>query len=85
MRTSGFSDDVHPLGTSADMRLVERFTLGEDDRLRYEYTVDDPTVFIRPWTARQTIRRLEGRIFEYACHEGNQSMNLMLRSARATE
>jgi hypothetical protein len=85
VRTTGFRGSIHPFGLSSEVQLEERFTLGPDSRLIYEYTVTDPRVFETPWTARQTLKRLEGRIYEYACHEGNQSMRLMLRSARVTE
>jgi hypothetical protein len=67
------------------MQLVERFTLDTDDTLIYQYTVSDPTVFEQAWTARQTMRRTQGQIYEYACHEGNRSMGMMLRGARLEE
>ncbi|MDE0756472.1 MAG: hypothetical protein OSB26_17675 [Woeseiaceae bacterium] len=51
------------------------------DKLVYEYTINDPDVFASPWTARQMLSRLNGIIYEYACHEGN-SMDVMLRGAR---
>ena len=51
----------------------------------YEYTVDDPSVFTRSWTARQTLRRNPGEIYEYACHEGNLSMPAMLQGERRKE
>jgi hypothetical protein len=83
--TSGFRDYPNLLGTSANMHLVERFTAAGPSQLIYEFTVTDPEVFVRPWTARQTLARLDGRIYEYACHEGNVSMTLMLRGARMAE
>jgi hypothetical protein len=85
VETSGFRDYLHPWGTTADMRLRETFTRDGRGGLTYEYTVDDPAAFESAWTARQTLQPLEGRIYEYACHEANHSMELILRAARATE
>ena len=73
------------VGTGATLRLTERFTRVSDDTLRYEYTVDDPTTFSRPFTAVIPLRRSEVPIFEYACHEGNYGMLNILRGAREDE
>src|SRR5882672_6689950 len=67
------------------LRLTERFTRVSDDTLRYEFTVDDPTVWTRPWTAAIYWKRSGGEIYEYACHEGNHSMRGMLAALRAEE
>ena len=67
------------------LRLTERFTRVSDDTLRYEFTVDDPTVWTRPWTAAIYWKRSNGEIFEYACHEGNYSLRGMLSALRAEE
>ncbi len=85
VETSGFRGFAHPLGTTPDMKIVERFTRQGPQHLTYEYTVTDPQVFERPFTARQTLKRSPHRIYEYACHEGNYSMPVMLRGARAEE
>jgi len=56
------------------MHLVERFTRAENGTLLYEFTMTDPEKFTRPWTAQTPMTREEGRLFEYACHEGNYAM-----------
>ena len=56
------------------MHLVERFTRAENGTLLYEFTMTDPAKFARPWTAQTPMTREEGRMFEYACHEGNYAM-----------
>ena len=53
--------------------------------MRYEYTVDDPTTFTRPFTAAIPMRKSDVPIFEYACHEGNYGLPNILRGARAAE
>jgi hypothetical protein len=67
------------------LRVVERFTLDGPDRLRYEFTIDDPTAFTRPWTGTFAMTRTTDRIYEFACHEGNYGLRNILSAARAEE
>ena len=83
--TTNFTTKTHFQGASENLHIVERFTRRDAKTLLYEYTIDDPVAFTRPWTASQTMIRTDDRIFEYACHEGNQTPLLMLRGARAQE
>ena len=68
-----------------NMHLVERFTRVNPDVLLYEFTVDDPTTYVKPWKVELPTVRLDERIYEYACHEGNYSLANMLSGARAQE
>jgi hypothetical protein len=70
------------IGSAANSRLIERFTPMADGKLRYESTIDDPASFVAPFTIRFPMRPASGRIFEYACHEGNYAMGGILRGAR---
>ena len=72
-------------GASREMRLVERFRRVDEDTLDYRLTVTDPRTFAAPWTAAIPMTTLDGPIIEYACHEGNYSMENMLRGARRQE
>jgi hypothetical protein len=72
-------------GAGSHLHVVERFTPVAADTIEYEYTVDDPDTYTRPWTAKFPLRKAEGPIFEYACHEGNYAMEGMLAGARAKE
>ena len=56
-----------------------------DDTIDYQFTVTDPTMYTRPWTAAIPMSKFEGPIFEYACHEGNYGMGGILRGARMDE
>jgi hypothetical protein len=74
------------------LHLVERFTRTDRETLDYEFTMTDPTMFTRPWTARfplttnQAARGVtEGPMYEYACHEGNYSLLNVLKGARLQE
>jgi hypothetical protein len=68
-----------------NLTLTERFTRTGAHSLAYEFTVDDPTVWTRPWTAMVPWTTALGTIYEYACHEGNYSIANMLSAARAEE
>ena len=74
-------------GSSSNLQLVERFTRVDRDTLQYEYTMNDPTTWTRPWTARVFMRPAPGTgvIYEFACHEGNYAIPNTLRGARAQE
>ena len=65
--------------------MTERFTRLDADTLLYEYTVDDPTIFTRPFTVVVPMRRSDEPMFEYACHEGNYGLLNILTGARAEE
>jgi hypothetical protein len=56
-----------------NMRLVERFTCRDANTLDYEFTVDDPTTWTRPWTARYAMTKSEKHLYECACLEGKYS------------
>jgi hypothetical protein len=75
------------LGLSVDenLRLTERFKRLDANTLLYEYTVDDPTVWTRPWTVSMTMEKSDQPLYEYACHEGNYGMRGILTGARAEE
>ena len=68
-----------------NFHLTERFTRRDANTLIYEFTVDDPTVQTRPWTASVPMNRSDEPIYEYACHEGNYGMTDILKGARAAE
>ncbi len=72
-------------GTSPNKHLVEKFTRINADRVAYEYTVTDPTVYTAPHTVLMPFRRTDGPLFEYACHEGNIGLYGILAGARELE
>jgi hypothetical protein len=73
------------IGATDQLRLVERFTRVDAKTIDYELTVTDPASYTRPWTLANTLRAIEGPIYEYACHEGNYSLVHILAGARAQE
>lgn len=72
-------------GSDENLHLVERFTRADDTTLLYEFTVDDPTVFTKSWSAALPMTKSTDRIYEYACHEGNYALPNILRGARDEE
>jgi hypothetical protein len=85
VETTNFTDRTGFRGSGEHMRLTERFTRTGADTMTYEFTVDDPETFTRPWTARMPMTRAQGPLFEYACHEGNYGLEGSLAGARAEE
>ena len=85
VETTNFNDKTRFQRAGQNMHLVERFTRTAPDTIMYEFTVDDPSTFTRPWTAQIPMKRTDGPIIEYACNEGNYAMEGMLAGARADE
>jgi hypothetical protein len=90
VETTNFHPNGNPMGgyntlSDQNLRLVERFRRIADDTLEYTFTVDNPTMWTRPWTAVINWKRSRGELHEYACHEGNYSLRGMLSAARADE
>jgi hypothetical protein len=85
VETTNFNDKTRFQRSSQNMKLVERFTRTAPDTVMYEFTVDDPSAFTKPWTAQIPMKKTEGPIIEYACNEGNYAMEGMLAGARADE
>ena len=73
------------VGFGSNLRLTERFTRVDPKTLRYEYTIEDPNTFVEPLEVRFDLRASTGKMYEYACHEGNYGMMGVLRGARFTE
>ena len=85
IETRSFKRETSFPGSSANMHLIERFTRTDPSTLVYEFTVEDPTTWTRPWTGAIPMSLTEGPIYEYACHEGNSSLAGILAGARADE
>jgi hypothetical protein len=83
--TTNFSEKTNFRGSRETLHIVERFTR-EGDGINYEVTVNDPSVWTKPWTAALTLgKQPDDTLFEYACHEGNNSMRNILSGSRAAE
>ena len=90
VETTNFHPSGNQMGgyftlSDQNLRLVERFRRTAPDTLEYTFTVDDPTMWTRPWTATINWKQSAGEVFEYACHEGNYSLRGMLSAARTED
>ena len=70
---------------SQDAKVTERFTRISKDQILYQFSVDDPKVYARPWKAEMPLNASKGPVYEYACHEGNYSLPGILAGARKAE
>ncbi len=82
VETTNFRGETAARGSSRDTHLIERFTRVDPDTVMYEFTFTDENHFTRPWTALMPMRRTDGPLFEYACHEGNIGMHGIMAGAR---
>ena len=74
VESTHFNDKSAWQGSSRDLKVVERFTRVDDDRLHYTFTVEDPATWDQPWSAEIPMMATEGPMYEYACHEGNHDI-----------
>jgi hypothetical protein len=80
--TTNFQKDGAFRGASANMHLIERFSLDDSNTLRYQFTVEDLATWTKPWTASIPMTRTDDQMFEYACHEGNHALENVLKGGR---
>jgi hypothetical protein len=83
--TTNFTDKTHFSDSDQNLHLIERFTRTGENTILYQFTVDNPTAFTRPWKGEVPLTKAPGPIYEYACHEGNYAMENMLKGARVQE
>ena len=83
--TTNFTDKYSFRGSDRNLHLIERFTRVDADTINYEFTIDDPTSFTKPWTAQVPLQAIQNPMYEYACHEGNYGMSGALKGARLEE
>jgi hypothetical protein len=85
IETTNYSEKTAWRGASENLKVTERFTMVNKDTIRYQFTVDDPSTWTRPWSGEYEMTRIAGPLFEYACHEGNYGIATILRGARQAE
>jgi hypothetical protein len=85
IETTNFSPNWNFRGSEGGFTLVERLTRVDADTIDYQFTVNDPATWTKPWTAALPMQRIQGPMLEYACNENNQDVFESLRNARALE
>jgi hypothetical protein len=85
VETTNFPEATALQGAWKELKVTERFTRVAPHRILYKFKVEDPTVWDRPWSGEYEFSPSKGRIFEYACHEGNYALAGILAGMRADE
>ena len=85
-KTASFAPGVTTaIGNGTTLTLTERFRRVDRNTLMYEFTINDPATFTRPFTAAVPMQQSDQPVFEYACHEGNYGLMSIMRGARMLE
>jgi hypothetical protein len=82
VETTNYHPEQSFRGSSANLKVTERFTPVGPGRMHYGFWVEDPTVFSQPWGGEYEYARITGLVYEYACHEGNYGLANILSGAR---
>jgi hypothetical protein len=85
IHTQNFYYDQNGRGSSASMKLEERFNWIDENTLDYDFTIEDPGTWDVSWSAKLPMRRIDDPLYEYACHEGNHGLPGILAGWRRYE
>ncbi len=87
IETTNFNGRSSYRGSTGDLTLTERYRRIGPGMLEYQFTIDDPQVWTRPWTAMFRFEKDDGQyeLVEYACHEGNYGMTNILSGSRVRD
>jgi hypothetical protein len=85
IETTNYSEKTAWRGSSENLKVIERLTMTSPTTIRYQFTVEDPATWTRPWSGEYEMTRIDGPLFEYACHEGNYGLPSILAGARRAE
>jgi hypothetical protein len=83
--TTNFTNLTNFRGSSEKLHLIERFTRTAADSMNYQFTVEDPATWDKPWTAEIPWTTTQGPVYEWACHEGNSMITTILKGARVAD
>ena len=88
VQTTNFNDKTPATnfqGSTENLKMTERFTLVNPTTIKYEYTLDDPHTWTRPWSVEAFIPRIPPGMFEFACHESNYGVINVVKGAQIRE
>jgi len=83
--TTNFTNKTQFNGASDQLHVVERFRRADANTIVYRFTIEDPATWERAWTGEYPWVATKENLYEYACHEGNYSLENMLKGARLKE
>lgn len=82
--TTNFTDQS-PFAGAQNLHVIERLTRADNDTILYQFTVEDPGMWTKPWSGELPITKVNGQMYEYACNEGNYGLENTLRGARVAD
>jgi hypothetical protein len=82
--TTNFTE-LNPFKGAQNLHVIERLTRTDEDTILYQFTVEDPGMWTKPWSGELPITKIDGQLYEYACHEANYGLANTLRGARVAE
>jgi hypothetical protein len=85
VETHNYNDKVAWRGASQNLKVTERFSLADASTIDYQFTVEDKATWDQPWKGQIAIKKADGEIWEYACHEGNYGLRHILSAARVED
>jgi hypothetical protein len=85
VETTNFNGKNPLRGSTENMKVIERLRRVADDTIEYNFTVEDKSMWVQPWSAEAVMRKTNGPLFEHACHEGNYGLYNTLVGARREE
>jgi len=83
--TTNFTNKTQFRGSGENLHVIERFIRTDAKTLLYRFTVEDPTTWDKPWTGEYPWNGTDEHLYEYACHEGNYSLESVLKGARLAD
>lgn len=86
VETTNHREEAAYGGASSFLKTVERFTPTGPDTIEWSIRLEDPHTWTRPWSFGMRLTKdPQSRVFEYACHEGNEGLRNTLKIARDAE
>jgi hypothetical protein len=85
IETTNFNGKNPLRGSTENLKVIERLRRVSEDVIEYNFTVEDKSMWERPWSAEAMMRKTNGPLFEHACHEGNYGLYNTLVGARLDE
>jgi hypothetical protein len=82
--TTNFTD-LTPFPGAQNLHVMERITRADEDTILYQFTVEDPGMWTKPWSGEVPIKKMKGQLYEYACNEANYGLENTLRGARVAD
>lgn len=83
--TRNFTDTPPLSGADANLEVTERFRKLPNGDMYYRFSINNPQIWSEPWGGEYTWAKSDGKVYEYACHEGNYALGNIMRGARLLE